>query len=85
MSKRLQVLLDESEFGRLRQIAKEEGMTVSAWVRHVLRQASRDLPARRAEEKLTAIEHAILHEFPTADVDEMLAEIGRGYGEFPER
>ena len=84
MSKRLQVLLEESEFGRLRQIAREEGVTVSAWVRRVLRQASRDLPARRAEEKLTAIAHAVLHAFPTTDVDDMLAEIEQGYGETPE-
>lgn len=79
MSKRLQVLLDEEEFDRVRAIAKDEGLTVSEWVRQVVRRARREVPSGNAARKLAAIRAASRHRFPTADVDEMLSEIERGY------
>jgi hypothetical protein len=79
MSKRLQVLLDESEFADLREAARRDGVPVSEWVRQVLREAQ----ARRAggdiASKLDAVRTAVRYEFPTADIDDMLAEIESGY------
>ncbi len=79
MSKRLQVLFDEAELAEIRQSAREHHMTVAEWVRQALREARRREPEKRAEEKLDAIRHAARHDFPAPDLDQMLAEIERGY------
>ncbi|MGH3452546.1 MAG: plasmid mobilization protein [Haloechinothrix sp.] len=79
MSKRLQVILRDEEFERLREVAREQGLTVSEWVRQVLRRARTEGPAIDRARKLAAVRAAAQHDFPTADVDEMLAEIERGY------
>jgi hypothetical protein len=79
MSKRLQVLLDEAELRDIQKIARRNRMTVAEWVRQALREARRKEPMRDVTKKLDAVRIAARHEFPTADVDEMLAEIERGY------
>ena len=79
MSKRLQVLLEETELDELREAARRDGMTVSDWVRAALRDARRRRPRKSVESKLRAIEEAVKHEFPAADIEQMLAEIEQGY------
>lgn len=79
MSRRLQVLLDEREYQAIGDLAAQEGMTVSEWVRQVLRAAGRDKPAGDQARKLAVIRAAGRHSFPTGDVDQLLAEIERGY------
>jgi len=79
MSKRLQVVLDEEELREIAEIARRHRMTVSAWVRQSLRRARRSEPTVEAGRKLEAIRAAAGHEFPTANVDQMLREIERGY------
>lgn len=79
MSKRLQVLLDEAEFRDLRESARREGVPVSEWVRRALREMRRHEPRGNVGDKVRAVRAAARHEFPTADIDEMLAEIDRGY------
>lgn len=79
MSKRLQVLLDEVEFGELRAAARRQGVPVSEWVRSALRQARGREPQGDFDSKLRAVRAAAQHEFPTAEIDEMLADIERGY------
>jgi hypothetical protein len=79
MSIRLQVLLDEAEIQEIREIARRRHVTVSEWVRQVLRRARRDEPRIAADRKLAAIEAAARHAFATADIDVMNAEIERGY------
>jgi hypothetical protein len=79
MSKRLQVLLDESEIREIRRVARTQRMTVAEWVRQVLRAARLEQPAEDATKKLAAIRSAVRHTFPTADIDQMLAEIEEGY------
>lgn len=59
--------------------ARRQRLTVSEWVRRALRAASRQEPARDPEAKIEAIRAATRHEFPTADIDEMLKEIERGH------
>jgi len=79
MSKRLQVVLDETEFREIRRAAKARQMTVSEWVRQSLREARRNQPRRDVQRKLRALEVAMRHEAPTADIDQMLAQIEAGY------
>jgi len=79
MSKRLQVLLEESEYRELRQVARRNRMTVSQWVRSALRAMRRREPMAGPEGKLAAVRAAVRHQFPTADIDRMLGEIERGY------
>lgn len=80
MSKRLQVLLDEDEYTEIQRIAKENRMTVADWVRDALRMAKHAYPHARSEQKLRALERAVAYEFPTADIDQMVGEIEKGYG-----
>jgi hypothetical protein len=79
MSKRLQVLLEDDELRDLRRVARANRMTVAEWVRQTLRAARRREPLGDAARKLAAIRAAAGHEFPTSDIDEMLADIERGY------
>lgn len=81
MSVRLQVVMDESELEKIRASAKERGMTVSEFVRETLRDARRQVPSGKAERKIAAIRTANGYAYPTADIDQMLGEIERGYGE----
>jgi hypothetical protein len=80
MSQRLQVLMDERELREIRRLANREHVTVAEWVRRAIREASRRVPGTAPDRKLAAIRAATKHDFPTADIDTMLAEIERGYG-----
>jgi hypothetical protein len=66
MSRRLQVLIPEELDMQLREAAQRSRISKSEWVRHALRQ-SVDPVARLAS--LNA---------PTADIEQMLSEIGCG-------
>jgi hypothetical protein len=79
MSKRLQVLFDEAELRDLRETARREEVPLSEWVRRTLREARRGESGGDIDSKLRAVRAAARHEFPTADIDEMLTEIERGY------
>ena len=79
MTKRLQVLLEESELREVQRIARANRMTVAEWVRRTLRDARRRQPSGDASKKLAAIRRAARHTEPTADVETMNAEIARGY------
>jgi hypothetical protein len=81
MSKRLQVLLDEQELREIRQIARRRRMTVAEWVRQALRGAAREEPEGGLDRKLAALAVASRHRFPAPEIEAMLAEIERGYGE----
>jgi len=81
MSIRLQVVMDHDEMDAIRSAARERGMTVSEFVRETLREARRKVASGDTERKLAAIRAADRHAYPTADVDQMLGEIERGYGE----
>lgn len=79
MSKRLQVLLDESEFREIHEAAKRQRMTLAEWVRQSLRAAILATPRNDARKKLAVVKSAIKHSFPVADIDVMLADVERGY------
>ena len=77
----MQVLVEESEYARLQKAAQRKGMTLAEWVRLALRAACRSEPEGGSEKKLLAIRSAARNSFPTGDIDQMLSEIDRGYGE----
>jgi hypothetical protein len=79
MSKRLQVLLDETELRAIQRAARSKRMTVAEWVRQTLRAARRREPTTDARKKLEAVRAATRHSFPTADIEQMLEEIESGY------
>jgi hypothetical protein len=83
MSKRLQVILDDGEMKEIRTIARRRRMTVAEWVRGALRAAKAEEPSADPRRKLQALRAATSHSFPTADIEEMLAQIERGYTEEP--
>lgn len=84
MSKRLQVLLDETEWREIRRTARAQRMTVAEWVRRALRSARRHEPQGDVGKKLAVVRAAARHAYPTGDIDQILAEVERGYAE-PDR
>jgi hypothetical protein len=81
VSKRLQVLIPDSEMEELQRFARREHMALGEWVRRVLREARLQRPGQEPQAKLKAVRKAVEYTFPTADVDQMLADIERGYQE----
>jgi hypothetical protein len=79
MSKRLQVVLDEKELEEIQEVARRRRLTVAEWVRQVLRTARREQETGDPDRKMAAVRTAVRHAFPTGDVDQMLAEVERGY------
>lgn len=79
MSKRLQVILDDAEMREIRRTAKRHRLSVAAWVRQVLRSARRGEPEVDSRKKLAVVRVAKQHSFPIGDIEQMLAEVERGY------
>lgn len=79
MSKRLQVIVDDKEWKELDKAARRRGLSLSEWVRQVLRDARRQEPTRDVGTKLEVVRAASKNSFPTADIDQMLEEIEQGY------
>jgi hypothetical protein len=80
MAKRLQVILKDPEYREIQRAARARHMTIAAWVRRALEWARRQEPAGDAAKKLAAVRAAIQLNLPPAvDIEQMLAEIERGY------
>ena len=79
MSKRLQIVVEDKEFDEIHRTAEDEGLSMSEWVRRALRDARRRRSGGHVARKLAAIRAASELSFPTADIDQMNAEIERGY------
>jgi hypothetical protein len=79
MSKRLQVILKDPEYRDIQRIARSRRMSIAEWVRQALSHARRQEPGGDVSKKLAAVRAAARHNFPTADIDQMLAEIESGY------
>jgi transposase-like protein len=75
----MQVLFEDDEFAEIRRVAKRHRMTVAEWVRQALRRARRDEPIADPRKKLAAVREAARGDYPTADIEQMLAEIESGY------
>ena len=63
----------------IQRLARRERLTVGEWVRRTLREARKQKPVNDPEAKLKAIRRGAEFSFPTADIEEMISEIERGY------
>jgi hypothetical protein len=78
MSTRLQVVVGDEEMTRIRRVAGREQLTVSQWVRQVLRTAELEYPTADREKKIQVVRDAAFCNYPTADIDVMLKEVETG-------
>jgi hypothetical protein len=83
VAKRLQVILQDPEYREIQRMARSRRMSLAEWVRQALDLARRREPLGSAGKKLEVIRAAAQHDYPTADIDTMLAEIEMGYGNGP--
>lgn len=83
MTKRLQVLLDDEDLAEIQELARRRHQTTAAWVREALRAARDTATYPEAGRKLRAVREAVAHAHPIAEIEDLLAEIERGYGEAP--
>jgi hypothetical protein len=79
MSKRLQVILEDAEWREIQRASRAQRLTIAAWVRNALRVARQRQPLGDTAKKLEVVRAATRHAFPTSDIEQMLAEIDRGY------
>ena len=80
MTKRLQVILQDPEYREIQKMARSRRMSLAEWVRQALELARRREPLGTTGKKLDVIRAAAQHDYPTGDIDTMLAEIEKGYG-----
>ncbi|MGC2526929.1 MAG: hypothetical protein WA639_04235 [Candidatus Acidiferrum sp.] len=83
MAKRLQVILRDPEYREIQKAARSQQMSIAEWVRQALSWARNRHSAGDVGKKLEVIRAAALHEGPTGEIDQMLAEIERGYSAEP--
>ena len=79
MAKRLQVILQDSDYRDIQRMARSRHMSIAAWVRQALDLARRREPVHDTAKKLAVVRAAVQHNGPTADIQVMLAEIDRVY------
>ena len=79
MTKRLQVLMDDDELSSIQRLARNEHVTTAEWVRQRLREAQEARARPDIATKLAAIQRASQFRAPAPDIEQMLAEIERGY------
>ena len=79
MSKRLQVIVDDSEYRDLQRVARRHKLTVSEWVRRAIRELALREPVQSPDRKLGMVREAARGSYPTADIEDMLEDIERGY------
>ena len=79
MAKRLQVILLDPDYREIQKLARARRMSLAEWVRQALDSARRREPVGDIGKKLDAIRVAAQYQAPVADIEQMLAEIERGY------
>jgi hypothetical protein len=84
MTRRLQVLFDDDELAEIQRLAKQHRKTTAEWVRDALRSARARETYPDAEPKLRAVREALSYDYPTGDIEELLADIERGYAGRPD-
>ena len=78
------MILQDPEYREIQKIARSRRMSLAQWVRQALDLARRREPLGAAGKKLEVIRAAAQHDYPTSDIDTMLAEIEKGYGTGPQ-
>ena len=79
MAKRLQVILQDDEYKAVQRAARARRMSLAEWVRQALDLQRRREPVDDITKKLEVLKTAVRYNFPTADIEQMLAEIEQGY------
>jgi hypothetical protein len=79
MPKRLQVILQDTEYREIQRVARARRMSIAQWVRQALAAARRYEPLGDTGKKLDTVREAARQEFPSGDIEQILAEIERGY------
>jgi hypothetical protein len=81
VTKRLQVLLDDTELRTIQRLARRDKLTTAEWVRRRLREGAAASSRPDTGTRLAAIHAAyrIGSGERAPDIDQMLAEIERGY------
>ena len=80
MAKRLQVILKDPEYREIQRVARSRHMSIAEWVRQALDLARRRDPVGGVSKKLEVTRAAAQHDYPVSAIDDMLAEIEKGYG-----
>jgi hypothetical protein len=80
MAKRLQVILNDTDYREVQSMARARHLSIAEWVRQALELARRREPIGNTGKKLEVIRAAAQHDYPVSDIDGMLAEIEKGYG-----
>lgn len=78
MSKRLQILLPDDEYRAVERVARRRGKSVSQLVRDSLRRTSAEEDEMDPEARIAAILRFARFSGPSADIEEILADIERG-------
>jgi hypothetical protein len=84
MATRLQVILQDPEYREIQKMARSRRMSLAEWVRQALDLARRREPLGDTGKKIAVIRAATQHDYPTGDIDKILADIERGYGSGPQ-
>ena len=74
------MILQDPDYREVQRMARSRHMSLAEWVRQALVLARRREPLGDTGKKLEVIRAAAQHDYPTSDIDTMLAEIERGYG-----
>jgi hypothetical protein len=80
MAKRLQVIVRDPEYREIQRMARSRHMSIAEWVRQALDLARRREPITDVGKKLEIIRAAVRYDYPSGDIEDMLAEIESGYG-----
>jgi hypothetical protein len=79
VAKKLHVALGDHEYREIERLARERGISVGEWVQQGIDVARREESSGDLARKLAAVRAAAGHNSPTGDIENMLAEIERGY------
>jgi hypothetical protein len=79
MAKRLQIILQNDEYREIERLARDQQISIAQWIRQTLALALRRESIGDVSKKLDTVRAAVKHEFPAANIDQMLDEIAQGY------
>jgi hypothetical protein len=80
VAKRLQVILKDPDYREIQRAARSRHVSIAEWVRQALVLARRREPIGEVGIKLDVIRAAARFDYPTGDIDRILADIEAGYG-----
>lgn len=75
----MQIVVDDAELARFRAAAADAGVNLSEWVRRALRDIELRRSPKSPEQRIAAIRAAAKHSYPAPEIEQMNAEIERGY------